>query len=148
MKHIILTILTLAGAVLSAQAPIAQLKIPTGKNLLINPDFAENPNKKGQLIKWGSRKDIKLTWLEENGRKFLRAETSTPGYHLGLNQQMKNLKPETEYLLYLVARGKITNGSASFLYYEGKMPGVKKAVFAKGGGARTGNESGGGGVRV
>ena len=136
MKHIILTILTLAGAVLSAQDPIAQLKIPTGKNLLINPDFAENPNKKGQLIKWGSRKDIKLTWLEENGRKFLRAETSTPGYHLGLNQQMKNLKPETEYLLYLVARGKITNGSASFLYYEGKMPGVKKAVFAKGGGAR------------
>ena len=134
MKKTFAVMSALLGMALFAQEALEQLKIPEGENLLANPTFQEKPDKPGQLLKWGGRKDIKFSWIEENGRKILRAETSTPGYHLGINQQVRNLKPKTEYLLYLVARGKISDGSVTILYHEGKIPGRKKAVFARGGG--------------
>ena len=131
MKTTLCMIAALFGMALSAQNTLEQLKLPEGENLLANPTFQENPDKPGQLLKWGGRKDIKFSWIEENGRKILRAETSTPGYHLGINQQVKNLKPNTEYLLYLAVRGKISDGSIRILYHEGRISGQKKAVFAK-----------------
>ncbi len=131
MKKTFAVMAALLGMALSAQNALEQLKLPEGENLLANPTFQENPDKPGQLLKWGRRKDIKFFWIKENGRKILRAETSTPGYHLGINQQVRNLKSNTEYLLYLAARGKISDGSVTILYHEGKIPGRKKAVFAK-----------------
>ena len=131
MKKTFAVMSALLGMALFAQEALEQLKIPEGENLLANPTFQEKPDKPGQLLKWGGRKDIKFSWIEENGRKILRAETSTPGYHLGINQQVKNLKPNTEYLLYLAVRGKISDGSIRILYHEGRISGQKKAVFAK-----------------
>ena len=91
MKTTLYMIAALLGMALYAQDALEQLKLPEGENLLVNPTFQENPDKPGQLLKWGGRKDIKFSWIEENGRKILRAETSTPGYHLGINQQVKSV---------------------------------------------------------
>lgn len=134
MNKTLLAIATLLSMALTAQDTLEQLKLPEGENLLDNPTFQENPDKPGQLPKWTGRKDIRFFWIEENGRKILRAETSTPGYHLGIGQRVRGLKPNTEYLLYLAARGKISDGSISTLYHEGRVPGQKKAVFASSGG--------------
>ena len=109
------------------------IRLPEGKNLFSNPTLQPHATRKGSIDSWGNNggKRLKISWTDTTDGKILKVKSSAKGYHLGIARTYK-LKPNTEYLYYMVCRGKLEDASSRLvmLYCDGKLPNWKKSVIA------------------
>ena len=132
MKLNLVTFLfVLVSVLLGADLPWKNIPIPSGKNILSNPEFIPSGNKLPGWSNYGGNPLVK-SFVKYDGRSVFKVTAKGPGYHVGFNGKFQ-LKPATRYTAFVLFNADIPEKSKIALLYIELTPekGKKQIVPAK-----------------
>ena len=118
----------LTACCLQADLPWKKISIPSGKNILPNPEFTPVGNKLPGWSNYGGNPLVK-SFVKYGNRSVFKVTAKGPGYHVGFNGKFQ-LKPDTAYTAYLLFKAEIpAKSKIALLYMELTPEGGKKQII-------------------
>ena len=117
----------LTACCLWADVPWKNITIPSGQNILKNPEFIPDGIKLPGWSNYGGNPLVK-SFVKYGNRSVFKVTAKGPGYHVGFNGKFQ-LKPDTAYTAFVLFKAEIpAKSKIALLYIELTAEGGKKQI--------------------